>query len=234
MAGVDTEAAQLITKHLSGYATLLRFYDLRDESLEEEDQQARLRKKSGLRPRARKREALKALLVLVQSAADSISGGLYDAEADAVIQVDCLLLLLGETLPLLGPGGGHASRAQLMTLLRSIEDLETVTPRVYEQAQAMFAAAMADYNGEKPQVSNGLRKSILSTSSYGMVDSNGNLESETRHSGGSDEQKRGWDWRKGVELAMGKKATGADVLRVLRVQIAKDLARVLTDDMDEL
>lgn len=182
LARVDDEAAQLITKHLSGYATLIHFYELRDESVDEEDddEHAARSKKSGLRPRARKREALKALLVLVQSAADSISGGLYDAQADAVVQVDCLLVLLGEALPLLGPGGVKASRPQLMTLLRAIEDLETVTPRIYEQTQAMLAAAMADFHGEKQQgqTANGLSKSILSASSYGMVNSNGSLDSE--------------------------------------------------------
>lgn len=96
LAEIDKEAAQLIASHLSGYATLRRFYELRDEGDEEDGGH-----KSGLRPLARKREAAKAMVGLIEAAADSIHGGLYDADVKAVVKVDTLLALLGEALPLL-------------------------------------------------------------------------------------------------------------------------------------
>ena len=96
LAYIDREAAELIASHLSGYATLRKFYELRDES-DEDDATA----KSGLRPLARKREAAKAVVGLIESAADSIHGGLYNSEVQGVVQVDTLLALMGEALPLM-------------------------------------------------------------------------------------------------------------------------------------
>lgn len=101
LARTDTEAAQLIAQHLSGYATLRRFYDLRDEG----DEEAGV-KKSGLRLQARKREAARAILGLIESASACIHGGLFDAEVNGVVQVDTLLALLGEALPLMD-GNNH-------------------------------------------------------------------------------------------------------------------------------
>lgn len=96
LAHTDGEAAQLLATYLSGYATLRRFYEYRDEGDEGDEG-----KRSGLRPKARKREGAKALLALIDSAADNIRGGLFDADAGAVLPVDTLLALLGEALPLM-------------------------------------------------------------------------------------------------------------------------------------
>ena len=96
LARIDTEAAQLVANHLSGYATLRKFYDLRDENEDNTDS-----RRSGLRPFARKREAAKAIVALIESAADTIRGGLYDSEIAAVVQLDTLLALLAEALPLM-------------------------------------------------------------------------------------------------------------------------------------
>jgi len=98
LATVDQEAAQLVATYLSGYATLRKFYALRDEDT---DASVAEGSKSGLRPLARKHEAAKSLLVLIESAADSIRGGLYDAEVETVVQVDTLMTLLCEMLPLM-------------------------------------------------------------------------------------------------------------------------------------
>lgn len=94
LSKIDSEAALLIATYLSGYATLRKFYELRDEQEGDEV-------KSGFRPYARKREAAKALLALIESAADSIRGGLFDAEVETVVQVDTLMALLCEVLPLM-------------------------------------------------------------------------------------------------------------------------------------
>lgn len=102
LAKVDTEAAELIATYLSGYATLRRFYDMRDASFDTSsptnlDPASAL----ALKLKARKREAAKAILALIESANASIRGGLYDAEVETVVQVDTLMALLCEALPLL-------------------------------------------------------------------------------------------------------------------------------------
>lgn len=235
LARVDIEAAKLLTTHLSGYATVRRFYELRDNMSEKSRN-----KGQALGPRGRRNEAAKALIALIESASDSIRGGLFDSDANTIVQVDTLLLLLGEALPLMSQKHIVLKRPHLMTLLRALEDLHMVVPRVYEQAEAMFKAGMSDYHksrGEsnEPQddmIAPGgqkINKSLLHASSYAMVNSRGSVDSDGRSAAGADGVQRGWDWRKGMALAGGKNCTGADVLRILRVQIAKELARVWTE-----
>lgn len=87
----DPKAAELLHTDLTGYATLRRFYDLRDEEVRLSEGQ-----KPRSRPNARKRAAVAALVALINSATHNIQGGLYDDECDAVLRVDGLLTLLGE------------------------------------------------------------------------------------------------------------------------------------------
>ena len=93
MAEDDAEAAELLQFHLGGYATLRKFYDLRDEEVNLQEGQ-----KPSLRIIARRKAAAAALLAVVASAADSIRGGLYDKTKETVVQVDGLLALLGEAM----------------------------------------------------------------------------------------------------------------------------------------
>ena len=83
----------MLHTHLTGYATLRKFYDLRDEEVNLEPGQ-----KPRLRPIARKNAAATALLAVINSAADSIHGGLYDEDRGSIVQVDGLLALLGEAM----------------------------------------------------------------------------------------------------------------------------------------
>jgi hypothetical protein len=93
LASLDSEAAQLLSNNLSGYATIRKFYDLRDQEV-----MLKTGEKPLHRPMARKRAAANALTVIISSAASSIRGGLYDPEVETVVQVDVLLPLLGEAL----------------------------------------------------------------------------------------------------------------------------------------
>lgn len=92
IAAVDSEAAQILQFYASGYATLRRFYDLRDEPVLSKG------RKPHLRPLARKRAAAEALVAVIRSSADSIYGGLYDPERDSAVLVDNLMALLGEAI----------------------------------------------------------------------------------------------------------------------------------------
>ena len=90
---MDPKAAEMLHTYLTGYATLRKFYDLRDEEINLEKGQ-----KPTMRPNARKIAAATALLAVINSAADNIHGGLYDESRASVVQVDGLLSLLGEAL----------------------------------------------------------------------------------------------------------------------------------------
>ena len=93
IAELDPHAAAMLHKYLTGYATLRRFYDLRDEEVNLKEGE-----KPKLRPVARKKAAATCLLAVINSAADNIHGGLYDESRGAIVQVDGLLALLGEAL----------------------------------------------------------------------------------------------------------------------------------------
>lgn len=125
---------------------------------------------------------------------------------------------------------------QLLVLLRAVEDLEAVTPLVYDQAESLFKAAIANYIDSPTHLvaSQDLAKSVsgafmakstnsLAASSYGMVASNGSLATSTGDEDEKIEIQRGWDWRKGA-AHVGKSVTGQQMLTVLRTQVAKDMA----------
>lgn len=97
MAAVDEEAARILQFYLSGYATLRRFYEIRDEGVG-----LKQGERPQYQPMARRRAAAQALVAVIGSAADSIYGGLYDPDRDSAVQVDGLLTLLGEALVFVG------------------------------------------------------------------------------------------------------------------------------------
>ncbi|OAA59129.1 vitamin h transporter 1 [Niveomyces insectorum RCEF 264] len=87
LARRDLDAAELLGRMLSGYATLRQFYDLRDSA------------QYDYLPLARRRTAAAAALsAVIASADDSVRGGLYDGSRDTVVSEDFLLVLLGEAL----------------------------------------------------------------------------------------------------------------------------------------
>jgi hypothetical protein len=89
----DLEAGRYLSTYLSGYATIRKFYDIRDEGLGSSLGAAKPRS-----PLVRKQLAASALVAVISSAADSIRGGLLDPDVDVVVPVDNLLVLLGESL----------------------------------------------------------------------------------------------------------------------------------------
>lgn len=163
----DIEAAGMLQFHLAGYACLRRFYSLRDEVVTAKYQG----RAPDMKPLARKKAAAKALTAVINSAADNIYGGLYDIERGSAIQVDGLLVLLGELTAFFGgQGGDDVKRGTVLTsrqmydILAAIEDLQTVNTRVYEAAAECLAASMKDYKGrvEVPSPKAMLKKSLSS------------------------------------------------------------------------
>ncbi|KAE8146726.1 Nup85 nucleoporin-domain-containing protein [Aspergillus avenaceus] len=249
VAAVDEEAASILQFYFSGYATLRRFYETRDEAVGlQEGQRPRFK------PLARRRAAAQALVAVITSAADSIYGGLYDPDRDSAVQVDGLLALLGEALPFINQSTPIFSVPQQFAILSAIEDLETITPRVYAQCEECFSSTLIEYQSSKQAgtdpVSNDcfvvppwpralLKKSVSSgtaSSTFSFIGSD-MIESARNRSGsvsaGSSGvlvprsgdtrpayHERGWDWRVGLP----EDTKGEAVLRMLRMGLAKGLS----------
>ena len=228
MSRMDSEAAELLHKMLSGYATLRKFYDLRDGELGPSKKQGSL---------ARKQEATTALLAVISSSDDNIRGGLYDEGRGAVVSVDFLLALLGEAMVFVNQPGSSVTVSQIDTLLKAIEDLQAVGPRVYSACSEFLQTVIASGQGLKgSSPTDMLRKSVSNasgTSSFSMVGSS-MLASQLKQSMSSSgvlvkgNIKRGWDWRRGISASM----KGEDLLRILRLGLAKDLAKAWLVEVD--
>lgn len=232
LAKQDLEAAELLGKMLAGYATLRKFYEIRDdESL----------------PLARRRKsAAAALSIVIASSDDNIRGGLYDASRDAIVGEEFLLALLGEVLVFINQNKLNSGAPPLLALeqidilLKSVEDIETVGGSVYKACndffQLVLASAPALLKGSTPA-------DLLKKSGSGSVGISGTsmLASQLHRSvaGGGQGSgsgslaaksnvKRGWDWRAGLDYS----TTAEDVLRILRLGLTKDLAKLWLAEAD--
>ncbi|KAI5922774.1 hypothetical protein F4810DRAFT_701648 [Camillea tinctor] len=219
----DLEAAELLGKMLSGYATLRKFYELRDGDGNQ---------KSVLR----RQQAATALVAVITSADDNIRGGLYDDTRDAVVSEDFLLALLGEASVFVGQSPPVITLEQIDGLLKAIEDIETVGSRVYEAADEFFKLVMASGSGKGStpasllmnQLTPGLGGSFMMTGSS-MIASQ--LHQSVVKSGMvKGNVKRAWDWRAGVYAASGSK----DVLKQVRHNLTKDLANLWLEQADSI
>ncbi|KAL4917110.1 hypothetical protein BDW62DRAFT_184625 [Aspergillus aurantiobrunneus] len=245
IASVDEEAASILQFYFSGYATLRRFYETRDEAVGLPAGQ-----KPRYKPLARRRAAAQALVAVISSAADGIYGGLYDPDRDSAIQVDGLLALLGEALPLIHHSTSILTTSQQFALLSAIEDLETVTPRVYAQCEECFRSTLLEYYSKQgysgktsesyvlpPSPRALLKKSVSSltgSSTFSIIGSDMLESARTRSLSGSAEgsgvlvpgsegavqSEREWDWRAGLA----DDTKGEDVLRMLRLGLASGLS----------
>lgn len=253
IADVDPEAAEMLQFYLVGYACLRRFYTLRDEDSLPNGQGS----SSNLRPLARKRAAARALVAAINSAADSIYGGLYDPERQSAIQVDGLLTLLGEATALLASNNvGSGKQVQVFTsqqiyaVLAAVEDLSTVSSRVYEATEECLQASLRNYHGSQPPSPHAMLKKSMSSGtnsnfSFSMMGSEMLARSDLSSGGAgsrsaaessgvlipghhqSDIVGRGWDWRARFN---DKSVVGRDVVKVLRMGLAEELSLVELED----
>ena len=198
-----------------------KFYDLRDSN------------SGSSKSLERKREAAKALVALIESASDCIRGGLFDPEVQSVVAIDGLLALLGEALPLLGQEKRTFTKPQVFTLMRVVEDFDTAPGRIRHGAVELVQASMNAYRGSssstklkkgksKSDVSS-MSGSGLSGSSWDMVLSSNMLQSQESEKGG--EIARDWDWRKGLDAVAGARVESKEILMLLRVALAQEIAR---------
>jgi hypothetical protein len=126
---------------------------------------------------ARRQQAAAALTSVIAAADDSIRGGLFDPSRDAVVSEDFLLALLGEALVFVGGGGGGntsvagdrrntltgrdtgrlggsaaapaLSLSQIDTLLKALEDLHCIGPRIANAAEEFLQVVLASAPGVK-------------------------------------------------------------------------------------
>ncbi|KAF2450747.1 hypothetical protein P171DRAFT_427060 [Karstenula rhodostoma CBS 690.94] len=230
LASLDSGAAALLSNYLSGYATIRKFYDLRDEEvlLREGEQPAH-------RPLSRKRTAANALAVIISSATSSIRGGLYDPEVETVVQVDVLLPLLGEALVFVNQPKRTLTLRHLYELLAAVEDLSTAPSMIRAQCEEALSTTLlaAHEHGSCSSLQKSTSNLTTASSQYSLIGSiSGSVEGVSTASstvlvqgGGVDDVKRGWDWRKGFPRG----AKGEDVIRVVRLGIAKELGRAFAE-----
>lgn len=230
IAEADPKAVEVLQFYLVGYACLRKYFTARDNR----------------DLVSNKKVAAKALVAAINSAADCIYGGLYDAERQTAIQVDGLLTLLGECTALTADhnqGRRVFTSEQLYAILAAVEDLQTVSDRVYTATEECFKASLRQYHGSQPPSPHAMLKKSISSGtnsnfSFSMMGSemlansseslgarsmgsavlvNGKKDKATND--GSDD--RGWDWR---SYFLGSDTTGADVLKYLRLSIAQELS----------
>lgn len=221
----DLEAAQLLGRMLSGYATLRKFYELRDQYSEGG--------MSSGKSLALKREAVVALVAVIASSDDNIRGGLYDDTRDAVVSEDFLLALLGEVTYFINQTPSVVSLEQIDIILKAVEDIETVGSRVYGACDEFFNLVLSSGQGLAGSTPADLmRKSTtsLSGSSYVMTGSSMLVSHISKSIPTLGRLHRGWDWRKSWKST----TNGGDILRKLRFGLAQDLATLWLAEADGL
>jgi hypothetical protein len=225
LAKQDLEAAELLGKMLSGYATLRQFYQLRDAM-------------GPLTPRSlmRRQQAVDALTAVIVSADDNIRGGLYDDTRDAVVSEDFLLALLGEVSVFIGQFPPVVSLEQIDIILKAIEDIDTVDSKVYDAADEFFKVVLASGHGLKgSSPADLLKQSTTSLSGSFMMTGSSMIASQLQQSVVKSGMikgplKRTWDWRTNV-LAT---SDSRDVLRRIRHGVTKDLANLWLEQADSV
>ncbi|KAF7189020.1 hypothetical protein HII31_09643 [Pseudocercospora fuligena] len=216
---IDLEAATLLSKHLSGYATLRRFYELRDQDFNSEA----TTRAAG--PLDRKRQAAASIFAVIKSASDCIPGGLFDQEAETVIPVDGLLALFGEALPLLGQSQRIFTQPQIFSLLAVLEDFIAAPGRIRENAESLLSASLNAYREETSTASGPFKKqksNLSESSSWEMLASNSMIASREALKKGEKLQ-RAWDWRQGL-VQGGIDANEKSVVKLVREALVREVA----------
>lgn len=227
---MDSEAARLLHVSLSGYASLRKFYELRDGHLKPRDKAKRC-------VNARKRQASIALLAVITSSSDHIRGGLYDKENNAVVHVNFLLALLGEAMVFVNQTDFILTVPQIQTLLYTIEDFNCVPSFVYTKCTEFLQTVIT--SGGALKKSTPAKSQQQSITDLNRMSNNfspvspplvSKQEQLVKFSGSLSKNvvERGWDWRDFIST----ETTGNDLLRLLRLGLAKDLGKAWLMEID--
>ena len=111
---------------------------------------------------------------------------------------------------------------QMLVLLRAIEDLETVHPRLFSQCDDCLASTLASGQGATAAEPRDLLKKSISdvtaSSGFSLVGSSMQESSRTsKKEARGDGKNRGWDWRQSVPADI----DGRQLLADLRLVLAK-------------
>ncbi|KAI0892284.1 hypothetical protein F4806DRAFT_243091 [Annulohypoxylon nitens] len=220
----DLEAAELLGKMLSGYATLRKFYELRDGD-------GKTRQKS----LSSRQQAATALAAVIASADDNIRGGLYDDTRDAVVSEDFLLALLGEASVFVGQSPPVITLDQIDTLLKAIEDIQTVGSRVYDASDEFFKLVLTSGHGKGSTPADLLKQSTSSLGGSFMMTGSSMIASQLHQSVVKSgvmkgPVKRAWDWRTSVLSG----SSSSDVLKQIRLGLTRDLANLWLEQADSV
>jgi hypothetical protein len=216
----------MLSNHLSGYATIRKFYDLRDEEVLLKEGEKPVHP-----PMSRKRAAANALSVITASAASSIRGGLYDPEIETVVPVDLILPLLGEALVFVNQPKRTFTLRHLYDLLAAIEDLETAPSMIRMQCEEVLSTTLLAAHDSQHGLQKSTSNLTTASSQFSLIEFSSADGQSTEDSavlvkgGGVDESKRGWDWRRGFN----KGASGEDLIRVLRLGVAREIGRAFAE-----
>ncbi|KAK7739112.1 hypothetical protein SLS62_011290 [Diatrype stigma] len=221
----DLEAAELLGKMLSGYATLRTFYELRDGD-----------GKTKPKSTASLQQAANALMAVIASADDNIRGGLYDDTRDAVVSEDFLLALLGEASVFVNKSPPLLTLDQVDILIKAIEDIQTVGSRVYDAADEFFKLVVASGHGVKgSSPADLLKKSTGSLGGSFMMTGSSMMASQLHQSVMRSgivrgPIKRAWDWRTEIVST----GSSGDILKLIRLGLTKDLANLWLEQADSI
>ncbi|KAI1764119.1 hypothetical protein GGR53DRAFT_333300 [Hypoxylon sp. FL1150] len=220
----DLEAAELLGKMLSGYATLRRFYELRDGDTSTKQRSLLCRQ-----------QAAAALTAVIASADDNIRGGLYDDTRDAVVSEDFLLALLGEASVFVNQSPPVITLDQIDTLLKAIEDIQTVGSRVYDASDEFFKLVLTSGHGKGSTPADLLKQSTSSLGGSFMMTGSSMMASQLRQSVVKSgvmkgPVKRAWDWRAGVFSV----SSSGDMLKQIRLGLTRDLANLWLEQADSV
>lgn len=222
LAASDAEAAQRLATELSGYATLRRFYDLRDQEYTTSSVK--------LQPLEQRREAANALLAIIASASDCIRGGLFDPDVESVVSVNGLLALIGEVLPLCGQKKWLLTQSHVYALLRVVEDYSACPARIRNSAaevlDACYKAGLSDLPARLQKSASDISStSGLTGSSYELLATSSMLLNIEKADSGAVTPQRAWDWRKGLRGLDASDNGAESLLLLLRVALAKELGK---------
>ncbi|GIZ42068.1 hypothetical protein CKM354_000534800 [Cercospora kikuchii] len=219
----DMEAAELLASHLSGYATLRKFYDLRDQDILATSE----RPLHGLE---RRRHAAASLFAVLRSAADCIPGGLFDPEAETIIPVEGLLALFGEALPFLGQDKRIFTQQQIFSLLAILEDFVAAPGRIRENSESLLSASLGAYRdevntGTGPFGKKGKAKRNGKEDLTKSVGSSWELLAESVALDPKKGEKiaRAWDWRQGI-VQGGIEGKEEEVVKLVREGLVREVA----------